>query len=68
MAIVANDFTIGYFNFTNGLPAFTPPELRPSEPAVEQPVATIEKDIPVYSQADVAVDEWTAVNGTATWD
>ena len=68
MAIVANDFTIGYFNFANGLPAFAPPEIRPSESATEKPLVTIEKDIPVYLQADVAIDEWTAVNGTATWD
>jgi hypothetical protein len=63
MAIVANDFTIGYFNFTSGLP--TPAPLETTE---EQAVYTVDNEFTGKSKADTSTDEWTAIDATTIWD
>jgi hypothetical protein len=65
MAIVANDFTLGYFNFTSGL---TVPKLSDIPSSLEAssnlPISTIKNEM----IKEVVDKEWATTNINTTWD
>ena len=65
MAIVANDFTIGYFNFTTGLPTVTSLE---SETSTNSVVTIINNDFISEIKTENAMNEWSTTDPNIIWD
>ena len=57
MAIIANDLTLGYFNFTNGLPKTLPSDVS-SMNAIESPIQN-------ETIKEINENDW---NMDANWD
>jgi hypothetical protein len=60
MAIIANDFTLAYFNFSFGLP-------QPN-PQLETIVNPIVSDVDKEFTNEMKKDEWTTTDTNSTWD
>ncbi|CAF0886212.1 unnamed protein product [Adineta ricciae] len=65
MAIVANDFTIGYFNFTTGLPTVTSLE---SETSTNSVVSSINNDFISEIKTENVTNEWSTTDPSIVWD
>lgn len=64
MAIVANDFTLGYFNFTYGFPTFIASDISQSEVQLQSSVISIDDEF----TKEIITNEWNTTNPTASWD
>ena len=63
MAIIANDFTLAYFNFSLGLPTIVSAEKISAEPTM---ICTIHDQFVDEMKKEVSnMDEWS---NTTTWD
>ncbi|CAF0809214.1 unnamed protein product [Adineta steineri] len=68
MAIIANDFTLGYFNFTLGLPIVAMPEILQSETSSKPTVSMIDNEFTDEIKNEITDDRWTTTNTNTTWD
>lgn len=67
MAIIANDFTLGYFNFSFGLPtAIISPEILQAETSLNPTISIIDNEF----INDITTDdnEWVTADTKTTWD
>ena len=63
MAIIADDFTLAYFNFTLGLPTIVVSDIPLIEPTR---ISTMDEEFLDEMKKDVSTtDEWS---NTGTWD
>ncbi|UJR28379.1 hypothetical protein I4U23_009620 [Adineta vaga] len=68
MAIVANDCTIGYFNFTNGLPTITTSEIVQLETVINPTISMIDNEFIDEIKSDISTNKWTTTDTNTTWD
>jgi hypothetical protein len=58
MAIIANDLTLGYFNFTLGFPTKTSAELLQTESCLNPVVSSIDEEFINEIKKDKNDNEW----------
>lgn len=69
MAIIANDFTLGYFNFSLGLPTSVPPTVAQTEASSSVPTVSAIDDMFMNEiKNEIINTEWTTNDTNATWD
>ncbi len=64
MAIIANDFTLAYFNFSFGLPTI----ILQSETTVNQNISMIDNEFINEIKKEITDNEWTTSDTTSTWN
>jgi len=64
MAIIANDFTLAYFNFSFGLPTIISSDISQSETSINSIISTIDNEM----KTEITDNEWTTSDTNATWD
>ena len=68
MAIIANDFTLTYFNFSLGLPTSISSDIPSSETTVNPIVSSIDEEFRNEMKKDIVDDEWSTTDTNVTWD
>jgi hypothetical protein len=68
MAIIANDFTLTYFNFSLGLPTSISSDILSSETTVNPIVSSIDEEFRNEMKKDIVDDEWSTTDTNVTWD
>jgi hypothetical protein len=64
MAIIANDFTLAYFNFSFGLPTI----IQQSETSVNPNMSMIDNEFINEIKKEIIDNEWTTSDTTSTWN
>jgi len=68
MAIIANDFTLAYFNFSFGLPTVISSDISQSETLFHPTISTIDNEFINEIKTEITDNEWTTTDTTAIWD
>jgi len=64
MAIIANDFTLAYFNFSFGLPTI----ILQSETSVNPSISMIDNEFINEIKKEITDNEWTTSDTTSIWN
>jgi len=68
MAIISNDFTLGYFNFSFGLPTVISSDISKSETPLNLTISSIDNEFINEMKEEITDNDWSTTNTSATWD
>lgn len=69
MAIIANDFTLGYFNFSHGLPSLSlSNNIIQTEISNNQMMTRIDNDFTNEIKTEIINSEWPRNDTDTSWD